>query len=96
MHLERCHAALDVGRGTHGVQRRRRPRQYSSVAIIPAWTESRANLPPGASITIVPRAIHAHFGDCGTQAGDGNATVDRAQAQAAIVAASLALLEETA
>ncbi len=40
--------------------------------------------------------IHAHFGDCGTQAGDGNATVDRAQAQAAIVAASLALLDETA
>ncbi|WP_282004340.1 alpha/beta hydrolase [Propioniciclava sinopodophylli] len=58
--------------------------------------ESRANLPPGASITIVPGAIHAHFGDYGTQAGDGNATVDRAQAQAAIVAASLALLEETA
>ena len=56
--------------------------------------ESREKLPPGASVTIVPGAIHAHFGDYGPQEGDGQPTVDRAQAQAAIIAASLALLED--
>lgn len=57
---------------------------------------SRANLPAGTTYTVVDGAVHAFFADYGPQPGDGTPTVPRAEAQAEIVAASLALLDEVA
>lgn len=57
---------------------------------------SRANLPDATTFTGVDGAVHAFFADYGPQPGDGTPTVPRAQAQAEIVAASLALLDEVA
>jgi len=57
---------------------------------------SRANLPAGTRFTEVDGAVHAFFADYGAQPGDGTPTVPRAQAQAEIVTASLALLDEVA
>ncbi len=53
---------------------------------------SRPDLPGDTSYTAVEGGVHAFFGDYGPQPGDGTATTDRATAQAAIVAASTALL----
>ena len=44
-------------------------------------------------LTEIVGGVHAYFGDYGTQSGDGTATISRADAQAQIQAASLALLE---
>ena len=57
---------------------------------------SRADLPAATTFTEVDGAVHAFFADYGPQPGDGTPTVPRAQAQAEIVAASLALLDEVA
>jgi len=54
---------------------------------------SKPDLPAGTVFVVVAGAVHADFGDYGTQRGDGTPTVGRAQAQAEIVAASRALLE---
>jgi hypothetical protein len=50
-------------------------------------------LPPDAVITMIEGAVHADFGDYGPQPGDGTPTIDRADAQQQIVAASVALLD---
>lgn len=55
---------------------------------------SRADLPPDATFVAVEGGVHAFFGDYGVQPGDGTPTVDRGTAQAQIVAATLALLED--
>jgi dienelactone hydrolase len=55
--------------------------------------DSRADLPPGAEFVVVEGAVHAFFGDYGEQSGDGTPTVSREEAQAAIVAATLAQLD---
>lgn len=55
-------------------------------------TESAADLPPGTVFTAIEGGNHAYFGDYGNQAGDGVATISREEAQAQIVAATLALL----
>lgn len=57
---------------------------------------SRADLPAATTFTEVDGAAHAFFADYGPQPGDGTPTVPRAQAQAEIVAASTALLDEVA
>jgi hypothetical protein len=57
---------------------------------------SRAQLPPGTEFTVVPGAVHAHFGDYGPQAGDGTPGTSRADAQRAIVAATEGFLAELA
>jgi len=57
---------------------------------------SRADLPAATTFTEVDGAVHAFFADYGPQPGDGTPTVPREEAQAEIVAASLALLDEVA
>lgn len=57
---------------------------------------SRADLPAATTFTVVDGAVHAFFADYGPQPGDGTPTAPRAQAQAEIVAASRALLDEVA
>ncbi len=57
---------------------------------------SRADLPASATVVEVPGAVHAFFADYGPQPGDGEPAVPRADAQAEIVAASLALLDAVA
>jgi hypothetical protein len=60
----------------------------------PAKIEASAeDLPPDTEFVVVDGATHAHFGDYGTQSGDGTATISRADAQDQIRAASLTLLE---
>jgi hypothetical protein len=54
---------------------------------------SAASLPPDTVFTEVDGAVHAFFGDYGEQPGDGTPTVDRAEAQAQIVAATVAALD---
>jgi hypothetical protein len=54
---------------------------------------SAANLPPQTVFTVVEGANHAMFGDYGDQPGDGTATVDRADAQQQIVAATVQALQ---
>jgi len=53
---------------------------------------SRRDLPPDTRYTTVAGAVHADFGDYGTQRGDGTPTISRADAQQQIEAASLDLL----
>ena len=54
---------------------------------------SKPNLPPRTEFVVVVGAVHADFGDYGSQRGDGTPTISRAEAQSQIEAASLALLE---
>jgi pimeloyl-ACP methyl ester carboxylesterase len=49
---------------------------------------SRARLPPGTVFTVVPGAVHAFFGDCGPQPGDGTPGTSRTEAQRQIVEAT--------
>jgi pimeloyl-ACP methyl ester carboxylesterase len=53
---------------------------------------SRADLPPDATFVAVPGAVHADFGDYGTQDGDGTPAISRAEAQRQITAATLDFL----
>jgi hypothetical protein len=53
---------------------------------------SRSRLPASTVFTVVDGAVHSSFGDYGTQAGDGSATLGRAEAQRQVVAATVALL----
>jgi hypothetical protein len=53
---------------------------------------SRADLPPSAQFVAVEGAVHAFFGNYGTQPGDGLPTVSRNDAQAQIVMATIAQL----
>ena len=53
---------------------------------------SRALLPASTAFTVVDGAVHSSFGDYGTQPGDGTPTVDHAEAQRQVVAATTALL----
>lgn len=53
---------------------------------------SRALLPGDTAYTPVEGAVHSFFGDYGDQPGDGTPTVDRAEAQRQIVAATDALM----
>jgi Alpha/beta hydrolase family len=62
----------------------------ASVADIDA---SRAELPPNARFVAIEGGIHAFFGDYGSQGGDGDPTIDRAEAQRLAAHASLALLD---
>lgn len=55
---------------------------------------SRAVLPADTTFVQVPGAVHSFFGDYGSQPGDGQPTTTRAEAQQAIVAASLELLAD--
>ncbi|HSF87678.1 MAG TPA: alpha/beta hydrolase [Acidimicrobiia bacterium] len=57
-------------------------------------TESRSDLPAATEFAEITGAVHSHFGDYGDQAGDGTPTLSRADAQAEIVAATLALLDQ--
>ena len=54
---------------------------------------SEPYLPPATRFVVVEGAVHADFGDYGTQRGDGTPTTGRAEAQAQIEEASLALLQ---
>ncbi|HXV94188.1 MAG TPA: alpha/beta hydrolase, partial [Pseudonocardia sp.] len=56
--------------------------------------ENRPLLPPGAELVVVPGAVHAHFGDYGPQPGDGRPGVDRETAQAEIVSATIAFVDD--
>lgn len=49
-------------------------------------------LPAGSHVVEIEGAVHAFFGDYGVQSGDGEPTIDRADAQEQIRAASLTLL----
>ncbi len=53
-------------------------------------------LPPGSEFVVIDGAVHAFFGDYGPQGGDGTPSVGRDDAQAQIVAAALAFLDELA
>ncbi len=53
---------------------------------------SRALLPASTVFTVVDGAVHSSFGDYGTQPGDGTPTVEHAEAQRQVVAATVALL----
>lgn len=55
---------------------------------------SRADLPPDTEFVAVEGAVHAQFGDYGTQRRDGTPTVSRARAQRAITTATLAFLDQ--
>lgn len=55
--------------------------------------ESAAELPASTEFVPIEGAIHAFFGDYGSQRGDGSPTVDRGAAQAEITAATIAFLE---
>jgi hypothetical protein len=55
---------------------------------------SREKLPPTTRFVVVEGAVHADFGDYGTQRGDGRPTISRAEAQHQIEAATLALLHQ--
>lgn len=55
--------------------------------------DSVADLPATTELVTVEGAIHAFFGDYGSQRGDGEPGVDRETAQRDIVAATLAFLE---
>ena len=57
---------------------------------------SKPDLPPGTRFVTVEGAVHADFGDYGTQRGDGTPTIRRSEAQRQIEAASLALMERVA
>ena len=57
---------------------------------------SKPLLPPTTTFVEVPGAVHADFGDYGTQRGDGTSTISRVDAQAQIVSATVALLDEVA
>jgi hypothetical protein len=57
---------------------------------------SRADLPPTTTFVQVPGAVHAFFGDYGSQPGDGTPTISRADAQEQIVEASTTLLQDVA
>ncbi len=52
-----------------------------------------SDLPPATTFVEVAGAVHAYFGDYGEQPGDGEPTTSRAEAQAEIVAATVALLD---
>lgn len=54
---------------------------------------SKPDLPPDTRFVVVEGAVHADFGDYGTQRGDGTPTIGRAEAQRQIEAASLDLLQ---
>lgn len=54
---------------------------------------ARPLLPPATEYVVIEGANHADFGDYGPQSGDGVATIERAEAQAQIEQASLALLD---
>jgi hypothetical protein len=54
--------------------------------------DSKVDLPPHTRFVPVDGAIHAYFGDYGTQSGDGTPTISRADAQRQILAATLAQL----
>ncbi len=56
---------------------------------------SRADLPPTTTFVAVEGAVHAFFGDYGTQPGDGTPTVDRDVAQDQIVDATVGALART-
>lgn len=53
---------------------------------------SKARLPASTRYVVVPGAVHAHFGDYGSQQGDGIPGTPRETAQTQIVAASKALM----
>jgi hypothetical protein len=53
-------------------------------------------LPPGTTYTVIQGAVHADFGDYGAQPGDGAASIDHADAQAQIAAATTDLLRAVA
>ena len=55
-----------------------------------------ADLPTPTTFVEVAGAVHAYFGDYGEQPGDGEPTTSRAEAQAEIVAATVALLDRLA
>jgi hypothetical protein len=55
--------------------------------------DSVAELPATAEFVRIDGAIHSFFGDYGLQSGDGTPTISRDDAQAAIVAASIDLLD---
>lgn len=57
---------------------------------------SRADLPPTTTFVQVQGAVHAFFGDYGSQPGDGTPTISRADAQQQIVDASTTLLRAAA
>jgi hypothetical protein len=63
------------------------------LATVAKIEDSKANLPPDAQFVPIDGGIHAYFGDYGSQQGDGTATISRDDAQAQIVAASLAQLD---
>ena len=57
---------------------------------------SRKDLLPADTVyTVIPGAIHSYFGDYGEQPGDGQPSVDRNVAQAEIVRATVAALQQT-
>jgi predicted alpha/beta-hydrolase family hydrolase len=54
--------------------------------------QSRALLPASTHYVAITGSVHAFFGDYGAQPGDGQPTVSRAEAQAAIINASAEFL----
>ncbi|WP_062465081.1 alpha/beta hydrolase [Demequina soli] len=57
---------------------------------------SRDDLPADAHFTVVDGAVHAFFGDYGTQAGDGTPTISHDEARARIGAAAVAFVDSLA
>ena len=57
---------------------------------------SKPLLPPSTTYVEIAGAVHSDFGDYGPQRGDGTPTISRADAQAQIVRATKALLDEVA
>lgn len=56
--------------------------------------DSRSDLPPDTRFVVIPGAVHADFGDYGTQRGDGERAISHAAAQRELVAASLRFMRE--
>lgn len=57
---------------------------------------ARADLPADTRYVVIDGAVHAFFGDYGTQPGDGEPGISRAAAQEQIIAATVATLDELA
>ena len=63
------------------------------LATVAKIEDSKADLPADTHFVPIEGGIHAFFGDYGSQRGDGTATIDRDDAQAQIVAATLEQLD---
>ena len=69
--------------------------ERDSLTTVRDVTSRKDLLPTDTAYTLIPGAVHSYFGDYGDQPRDGEPTVDRDDAQAEIIQATVAALRET-